>query len=191
MWFGWFRFNIVNYLFHRENIMSIIPIKDGDILALIDKMNDHFKNNITNRFLRKALLVMEIPQSIWDTLEGMADKESYGKLEGYKFHELYEYILAAATFIHHAKKEVKPRLKTLLSTGSSTVLSRNGPETNKDRILREMAISNFGSNLGIFCDLVNELYMKTVALDKVTHKNTKCVYEKNPELQQIGQFLVD
>ncbi|MBN1698450.1 MAG: hypothetical protein JW881_13125 [Spirochaetales bacterium] len=171
--------------------MSIMPIKDGDILSLIVRINDHFRNNITNRFLRKALLVMEIPQSTWDILEGMADKETYGKLEGYKFHELYEFILAAATFIHHAKKEVKPRLKSLLSSGSQTMLSRNGPETNKDKVLREMAISNFGSNLGIFADLVNELYMKTVALDKATHNNRNCVFEKNPELQQVGQYLVD
>ena len=171
--------------------MSLIPIKDGEILKLVDKINDHFQKNITNRFLRKALLIMEIPQAVWDTLDGFSDKAAYGKLEGYKFHELYELIIAAATFIHHAKKEIKPRLKAILASGSTSVLSRNGPESDRDKVLKEMAISNFGSNLSIFADLINELYLKTVDLDKKMHPNAKCEYERNPELQKIGQYLVD
>ncbi|MBN2535192.1 MAG: hypothetical protein JXB88_20085 [Spirochaetales bacterium] len=171
--------------------MTVIPIKDGEIIKLIDKINDHFKKNITNRFLRKALLVMEIEQAIWDILDGLADKAVYGKLEGYKFHELYEVVIAAAKFIHHANKEIKPRLKAILSSGSSSVLSRSGPESDRDKVLKEMAISNFGSNLSIFADIINELYLKTVDLDKKMHPNAKCEYERNPELQKIGQYLVE
>ncbi|MBN2439901.1 MAG: hypothetical protein JXJ04_01090 [Spirochaetales bacterium] len=171
--------------------MSTMPIKDGDINKLIDKINDHFKNNITNRFLRKALLIMEIPQSVWDIVDGFADKAVYGKLEGFKFHELYEFIVAAATFIHHAKKEIMPRLKSLLASGSASTLSRQGPESARDKVLKDMAISNFGSNLSIFADSVNELYLKTVALDKKMHPNSKRMYEKDPDLQKVGQYLVE
>lgn len=170
--------------------MTVIPIKDGEIIKLIDKINDHFKKNITNRFLRKALLIMEIQQAVWDTLDGFSDKAAYGKLEGYKFHELYELVIAAAIFIHHAKKEIQPRLKTILSSGSASVLSRTGPESDRDKVLKDMAISNFGSNLSIFADLINELYLKTVDLDKKMHPNVKCEYEKNPDLQKVGQYLV-
>ena len=171
--------------------MAVMPIKDGDIISLIDKINEHFKSNITNRFLRKALLLMEVPQSIWDTVEGMADKAVYGKLEGYKFHELYDYIVAAATFVHHAKKDIKPRLKSILSSGSSTMLSGGGAETARDKVLKDMAISNFDSNLSIYADLVNELYLKTVALDKEMHDDGKYAFSKNPELNQVGQYLID
>ena len=171
--------------------MSVMPIKDGEIIKLIDKTNDHFKKNITNRFLRKALLLMEIPQAIWDILDGFSDKAVYGKLEGFKYHEIYDFIVSAATFIHHAKKEVQPRLKTILSSGSSSVLSKQGLESDRDKVLKEMAISNFGSNLSIFADLVNELYLITEALDKKMHPNTKRMYEKNPDLQKVGQYLVD
>jgi hypothetical protein len=171
--------------------MSTVPVKDGEIIKLIDKINDHFKKNITNRFLRKALLVMEVEQSVWDTLDGLGDKAAYGKLEGYRFHELYDLVVAAALFIHHAKKEIKPRLKSILASGSSSMLSRTGPETDRDKVLKEMAISNFDSNLSIYADLINELYCKTVELDKKMHPNTKCEYERNPDLQKVGQYLVD
>jgi len=171
--------------------MAILPIKDGEIIQLIDRINEHFKNNITNRFLRKALLIMEIPQSEWDILDGFVDNAAYAKLEGYKFHEIYELIISAASFIHHAKKEIQPRLKSLLSSGSSSVLSKSGPESDKDKVLKEMAISNFGSNLSIYADLINELYLKTVAFDKKMHPNAKCEYEKNPDLQKVGQYLVE
>jgi hypothetical protein len=162
-------------------------VKDTDIINIIVKINDHFKNNITNRFLRKALLVMEIPQSTWDKLDGLQEKSQYGKIDGFQLQELYEIIVCAATFIHHAKKDILPRLKSLVAGG----YSKEGKEPESDKILKEMAISNFNSNLGIFADMVNELYMKSIALDKEANKNKTCVFEKNPDLKQIGQYLVE
>ncbi len=166
-------------------------IKDADISNIIIKINEHFKNNITNRFLRKALLVMEVPQSTWDRLDGLQEKSTYGKIDGYQLQELYEIIISAATFIHHAKKDILPRLKTLVAGSIAAGHSKDAKEPESDKILREMAISNFNSNLGIFADMVNELYMKSISLDKEANKNKTCVFEKNPELKQIGQYLVD
>jgi hypothetical protein len=166
-------------------------VKDADISNIIGKINEHFKNNITNRFLRKALLVMEVPQSIWDRLDGLQEKAMYGKVDGFQLQELYEIIISAATFIHKAKKDILPRLKSLVAGNMTAILSKEGKETESDKILREMAISNFSSNLGIFADMVNELYMKSIAIDKEANKNRPCIFEKIPELKQVGQYLVD
>ncbi|GAG91139.1 unnamed protein product, partial [marine sediment metagenome] len=54
-------------------------------------------------------------------------------------------------------------MKSLLSGGSETILSRQR-DGGSDLILRKMAINNFGTNLNIFADIINELYIKTVAL---------------------------
>jgi hypothetical protein len=164
-------------------------IKDTDIVNIIVKVNDHFKNNITNRFLRKGLLVMEVPQAVWDRLDSLQEKATYGKVDGFQFQELYDIIISAATFIHHAKKDIQPRLRSLIAVNASA--NKGGKEPDGDKILREMAISNFSSNLGIFADMVNELYMKVITLDKEANKNHQCVYERIPELKQIGQYLVD
>jgi hypothetical protein len=166
-------------------------VKDTDITNIIAKINDHFKNNITNRFLRKALLVMEVPQSVWDRLDGLQEKATYGKIDGFQLQELYEIIISAATFIHMAKKDILPRLKSLVAGNMTSSLAKGGKESESDKILREMAISNFSSNLGIFADMVNVLYMKSITLDKEANKNKHCISEKFPELKQIGQYLVD
>jgi len=171
-----------------------LPIKENEILNLIDQITNHFNQNINNRFLRKAFMMMKISQSVWDTLESMEEKAVYRKVQGYQFEEIYEIILAAATFIYNAKHDIKPRLKNILEGSQFSGFSKSEPSSSSgkgDRILREMAISNFNSNLSIFTDKINELYLKTVNLDKETNKTKKCTYEKIPELKQVGQLLVD
>ena len=167
-----------------------MPIKDEEILELIDKIKDHYHNNINNRFIRKALMFIKIPREDWEALERFTEKTDYYKIQGYRYKELYEQIHGAASFISHAKTEVLPQIKTLLAAGSDTMLSRKSGNTDSDRILREMAINNFSANLGIFADMLNELYIKTVHIDKEDHKGSKPIYERMPELREIGQFLV-
>jgi hypothetical protein len=53
-----------------------------------------------------------------------------------------------------------------------------------------MAINNFASNLQVFADLVNELYVKLVEIDKVDSKGHMPLYVQMPELQDVGRQLV-
>ena len=53
-----------------------------------------------------------------------------------------------------------------------------------------MAINNFPANLGVFSDLINELYVKTVQQDKADHPGVRPVYERMPELKEIGRLLI-
>ena len=165
-------------------------VKNADIYKIIDKMKEHFKNNIYNRFIRKALLTMQIPQSTWDLLDNIVENADFYKVQGYQFDELYDRILAAANFIFHARKEVAPHLRTLLSMGGDTVFSRSPGGPNTDKVLTQMAINNFPVNIKIFSDMVDELYLKTVDLDKEMHKHDRPVFERIPELKQIGHYLV-
>jgi hypothetical protein len=77
-------------------------------------------------------------------------------------------------------RELAPGLRNRLSGASS------GP----DRVLRDMAVNNFSSNLQLFADLVNELYIKLVELDKIDAKGRRPLYLNMPELQDIGRMLV-
>jgi len=165
-------------------------VKNADIYKIIDKMKEHFKNNIYNRYIRKALLTMRIPQSTWDLLDNIVENADYYKVQGYQFDELYDRILAAANFIFHARKEVTPNLRSLLSMGTGTFFSRAKGDQNADKVLTQMAINNFPVNIKIFSDMVNELYLKTVTIDKEMHKKEKPVFERIPDLKQIGHYLV-
>ncbi len=165
-------------------------VKDPDIFKIIDKIKDHYNNNIYNRYIRKALLTMKISQNTWDLLDSLAEKANFYKMQGYQFDELYDRIIAAATFIFHARKEVIPNLSMLLSAGSDTMFHKGPESENTSKVLTQMAINNFPVNLKIFSDMVNELYLKTVDLDKKMHKDQKPVFERIPELKEMGHYLV-
>jgi hypothetical protein len=167
-----------------------MSVKEPEIFKIIDKIKEHFNTNIVNRFVRKALLTMQVTKSTWDILDTLKEKADYHKIQGYQFDELYDIIIAAATFIYHARKEVMPNLKSRLIGGPKTVFSKEKSGQADDRVLTEMAINNFPVNLKIFSDMINMLYMKTVEIDKNENKQ-RPVYERIPELKQLGEFLVD
>ena len=163
-------------------------VRNQEIFKVVDKIRNHYHQNLNNRYVRKALLLMKVPRGTWDALGRLTEKTDFYKIQGYPYKELYEQIHAAATFVHHAKIEVAPRLHDLLSGGIDTVFSRG--KGNEDKVLLDMAINNFPPNLGVFSDLINELYVKTVEQDKADHKNEKPVFERMPELKEIGRLLI-
>jgi hypothetical protein len=158
-----------------------VNIKDPDVFRIVEKIGDHYQNNVSNRFIRKALVVLDLHQSEWDRLDNLTGKAEYYKQQGFQFDELYEMVIAAARFIHQARTKMVPNLRGMLAQGS----------TDQDRVLRDMAAQNFPVNLAIFSDLVNELYLKTTSLDRSAHENKKPVYERIPELKELGKYLVN
>lgn len=158
-----------------------MSIKDPDIFRIIERIGDHFQNNVSNRFIRKALVVLELQQAEWDRLENLTNKTEYYKQNGFQFDELYEMVLSAAHFIHQARMKMLPNLRAMLSQGS----------TEQERVLRDMAAQNFPVNLAILSDLINELYLKTTNLDRSAHEKKRPVYERIPELKNLGKYLVN
>lgn len=167
-----------------------MSIRDERIFKTIEKIRTHYQNNINNRFIRKALLTMKVPRGTWDAISRLTEKTDFYKIQGYPYKELYEQIHAAATFVHHAKIDVMPRLRSLVSGGTDTIFSRQKTDDARDGVLLQMAIDNFPANLGVFSDLINELYLQAVEIDKQDHPNEKPVYERMPELKDLGKLLI-
>lgn len=166
-----------------------MPIRNNDVFALVERISAHYQNNINNRFIRQALLVLKIPRMAWENLERLTGKIEDYKLQSYDYTATYEQIYAAAQFVQHARQEILPNLRSLLC-GSAGRLAGSGGAEDKDRVLREMAVNNFSANLGILADLVNELYVKVVELDKAAHPKGAPVYTTMRELKEIGRLLV-
>lgn len=163
-------------------------VRNEEIFKIVEKIRDHYHMNLNNRYIRKALLMMKVPRGTWDAIARLTEKTDFYKIQGYPYKELYEQIYAAATFVHQAKVEVTPRLRELLSRGTDTVFSRGKP--GEDKILLDMAINNFPANLGVFSDLINALYVKTVEQDKADHPDVRPVFERMPELKELGRLLI-
>jgi len=147
---------------------------------LVERIGEHYRTNISNRFIRPALLQIPLEKQSWDLIEIMTEKIEQFRYQGFHLDELYRQIVAAARFVSLCRRDLIPTLRGRLS----------GSGSGADRVLREMAVNNFGSNLQVFADLVNELYVNLVELDKTDAKGRRPTYMSIPELQDIGRLLV-
>ena len=155
-------------------------IRDAQIVRLIERIGEHYRTNISNRFIRPTLLTLPLEKQSWDLIETLTEKIEQYRYQGFHLDELYRQIIAAARFVSVTRRDLSGSLRSRLSGGGS------GP----DRVLREMAVNNFSSNLQVFADLVNELYVCLVELDKESSKGRRPLYMSIPELSDVGRMLV-
>jgi len=101
------------------------------------------------------------------------------RYQGFNLDELYRQIAACARFIEVARNK-------------STIKSKiNMLPPGHDKTLREMAVSNFSSNLKVFSELLSELYKALVEMDKKdAGKKREPLYTQMPELYNIDSLLV-
>ena len=167
-----------------------MPLRDSQVFALIDQIGEHYRNNISNRFLRHAYTQMIISREEWDRIDLLTNQGTMEKAQGYRFWDLYERLLAMALFISRARNDVAPNLRNLVASGPRGPLTRSSSGGANEDILREMAVSNFSANLDVLADKVHELYIRITTLDKESHSVKPPVYTRVPGLQDIGKLLV-
>ena len=162
-----------------------MQVKDEEVMSLIDTIGEHYRTNIGNRFVRSAFRILPLDQTAWNLIESITEKSEYYRLQGYHYDELYDRIISLGEFVYHSRSQLQPQLRSLLGGYSSSP----NPSPN-EKILRDMAVNNFASNLAILADLVNKLYTRVVELDMEEHKHRKPVYLGIPKLSEIGRYLV-
>jgi hypothetical protein len=161
-------------------MIVMMQIRDAQIVRLIERIGEHYRTNISNRYIRPALLQLPLEKQSWDQIEVLTEKFEQYRYQGFHLDELYRQISAAARFVALTRRELAPTLRNRLGGGGS----------GSDKVLRDMAVNNFSSNLQLFADLLNELYVNLVELDKIDSKGHKPLYMQIPELQDIGRQLV-
>ena len=155
-------------------------VKDAQVVRLVERIGDHYRANISNRFIRPTLLTLPLEKQTWDLLETLTEKIEQYRYQGFQLDELYHQILAASRFVSVTRRDLAPSLRNRLS----------GVGSGPDRVLREMAVNNFSSNLQLFADLVNELYVCLVDLDRESAKGRRPFYLSIPELGDVGRMLI-
>lgn len=161
-----------------------MQVKNEELMKIIERLGEHYKANINNRAMRVALLKMDLDNTTWDRIERLTEVSDYQRNEGYSIHELYEHILAIALFVDYSRRRLLPNIRALLAEDAGF-----GGGSRNDRVLRDMAVSNFRSNLTLLADMVKELYAKTLELDRELAKGKKPVSSGIPELARLTQLL--
>jgi hypothetical protein len=159
-------------------------VKNSEIFSLVESIGEHFRTNISNRFIRKALHSINLEAGQWELIEGLTEKSDNFKYQGYHIDELYHQILALAKLVHQARRDILPNIRYMAQSGPASAMN------DADKIYREMAVMNFGSNLKILADQLNVLYFKAVQIDKEASPASP-TYARLPELQDLGRYLVE
>ncbi len=157
-----------------------LPVFNYEIFDKLDDLKKQYQSNMSNSYIRSALISLDLPYEIRSGIEGITDKLDFYKNQGYRFEELYNGIYGMALFIYKARMNVVPRLK------SSPSLNNVSPS---ERVLAGMAADNLKANLNILADRLNDLYLSVVRLDVESHKVKPPVYRRIPELEKIGSLL--
>ena len=155
-------------------------VRDAHVVRLVERIGEHYRVNISNRFIRPSLLTLPLEKQAWDQIETLTEKIEQYRYQGFHMDDLYRQIVAAARFVSLIRRDLAPTLRTRISGGAN----------NPDKVLRDMAVNNFGSNLKVFADLINELYITLVEMDKENSKGRRPLYMSIPELTDVGRMLV-
>ncbi|GHU85598.1 hypothetical protein FACS189473_4710 [Spirochaetia bacterium] len=163
-------------------IMQGLQIRDPQVIRLIEQLGEYYRTNIANRYIRPALLQLQVEKSDETLMKNLTEKSDQFNYDGFMLDDLYRQIAAAAGFIAAARRELVPNLRSLVSGTNSS---------GEEKVLRDMAVSNFSANLKVFADLLNELYVYLTELDKAAADGRQPLYQRMPELYAIGQKLVE
>ena len=157
-----------------------MSVRDYEINTQIDRITDHVDTILRNAFIKKSLSRIEISHEFQSGMDILLSRSDNYRVNGYLFDEIYRGILGLAMWSYRTRTEMLPELKYHLS-------GETMPEM--DRLREQMALENLKSNLDILSDELNNLYVKTVALDKASHKRKDPVFERIEELKNLGQYL--
>jgi len=157
-----------------------LQIRDAHIVRLVERIGEHYRTNISNRFVRPTLLQLPLEKQTWDLIESLTEKIEQYRYQGFHLDELYRQIMAAARFVAVTRRDLIPSLRVRFGGGG------DGP----DKVLRDMAINNFASNLKLFADMINELYVNLVEIDKSNVKGRRPLYKTIHDLEDVGRLLI-
>ena len=156
-----------------------MQVNDAHIVRLVERIGEHYRTNISNRFIRPALFQIPLEKQTWDLIETLTEKIEQYKYQGFHLDELYRQILAAARFVSIIRRDLAPTLRIRLS----------GSVSGSEKVLRDMAINTFDSNLQILADLISELYSCLLELDKGGAKGRRPLHMSMPELEEVSRLL--
>jgi hypothetical protein len=156
-------------------------ITDDSVVRLIRQLVEHYRTNISNRFIRPALLQLPFDEILWGKIESLTERYDRLCYQGLNIDDLYSQIGALAKFVYAVRREIAPSLRYRLG---------NNYADKTDKLLRDMAINNFSSNLQIFAGLTFELYNKLAEIDTADANGKRPLYKEYPELDDIEEKLM-
>jgi len=149
-------------------------------MRLIERIGEHYRTNISNRFIRPALLQLSLDKMTWNQIETLTEKFEQFRYQGLQLDELYRQVAAAAKFVSATRREVAPSLRARLSSERTA---------GADRVLKDMVVNAFSANLTQLAEMLGELYERLKELDVTYTKDRLPLYQQSSEFDNIHDVL--
>jgi hypothetical protein len=159
-------------------MITLMLVKDAVIVGLIEQISDHYQSNIASRYIRPLLLQLPIDKETWDAIDSFVGNVEYFQYQGFVPEELYRQIIALAHFIDTIRRQLLPGLR-------NRAAGLSGP----DKVLRNMAVNTFPSNLAVLGTKTSLLLRKLRELDDREAKTAPPVYTRFPALENLEALL--
>jgi hypothetical protein len=161
--------------------MAVENIKDPVVLQMVEKLGEHYRANIDTRFIRTALLQLSLEKSQWDLIEVLT-RPNQLLFQGCMLEDLYLRLGAAGKLASMARRDLVPNIRNRVSAV--------GSNSGSERVLRDMAVNAFGTNVEIFAQMIAQLFATLVKLDKADRGNgRRPLYPQIPELVDLIRNL--
>ncbi|MEI8095136.1 MAG: hypothetical protein WCG80_13060 [Spirochaetales bacterium] len=157
--------------------------KNSDILNKIDRLAAHYTANVANKFIKDEFRNLGLEHRTWNDIESLTEKNAQFRIDGYYMDDLYIKLHSLALFVHAARTKLLPQLKSLVASHGS----RRSPQ---EKTLADIAATNFGSNLGILADQLNDIFTLATKDDAEQSRGKPTVLSKLSELKDFGSLLV-
>jgi hypothetical protein len=159
--------------------MEMKPIRDPAIISLVERIAEHYRINISSRFIRPVLLQMSLEKPTWDLIEAFTN--SSDRYRECIMDELYRQIAALATFVAVARRDLAPNIKSRIGADG---------DTEQEKVFREMAAAAFSDNINVLADYLNRLLDMVMQIDQAGVLNgQKPMHTRMPELIDVKRHL--
>ena len=157
-------------------------VRDAQVMRLIERIGEHYRANISNRFIRPALLQLSLDKTTWTHVETMTEKFDPFHYQSMQLGELYRHIASLARFVAIVRREIAPTLKQRLNSGTTVIA---------DKVLLDMAVNAFSANLELLANMVYDLYNRLKKIDTGDSSDRRPLYERVPEFSDIEDILIN
>ena len=157
-------------------------VREPVIIEMIVRLAEHFTQNVATRFIRPILAPVFSDSSISRRISDLTDNPSELSEHGIPLDELYLQINAMAHFIKDVRLSILPNINTISNSGL-----KNANDSQK--IYRDMAFSNFKSNIDLLSQYTIELFEAVEAFYKRKNAGGKPLFSKIAENTETSKLL--
>lgn len=153
----------------------------NDIKKQISLVRNHYDNHLNNKYIKNLYRKIELPHMVSQEIKHLLESEVvYIDSKGALI-DLYDGIKGVIFLLREIRVQILPSLKAYSNPELTNFSSH-------EKILYQMAISNYPQNIKIFTNDLHQLYEMILEFDK-NQFNDDPAYKKISEFGEIEHFF--